>query len=125
MLREAGFVPEGHRTDAEELMRWFRLFNQAIVEDRDWTYTPEFARDVIRSVTDPRAGPLDVLLKLNLPPDYLLLNRIQWGVNSILGRLGARGNWHRILLEFWGEGPPSTELGEQEAEFLAASPYLA
>ncbi len=125
VLREAGFVPEGHRTDAEELMGWFRLFNSAIIEDREWTYTPEFARDVIRSVTDPRAGPLDVLRKLNLPPDYLLLNRIQWGVNSILGRLRARANWHRILLEFWGDGPPSTELGELEAEFLAASPHLA
>jgi predicted unusual protein kinase regulating ubiquinone biosynthesis (AarF/ABC1/UbiB family) len=125
VLRGAGFMPEKHQTDPEKLMGWFRLFNTAILEDREWTYTPDFARDVIKSVTDPRSGPLDLLRKLNLPPDYLLLNRIQWGVNSILGRLGASANWHRIMHEFWDGGPPATELGAEEADFLAASPHLA
>jgi predicted unusual protein kinase regulating ubiquinone biosynthesis (AarF/ABC1/UbiB family) len=125
VLSEAGFVPPGHRTDEERLMGWFRLFNEPILADREWTYSPEFARAVIKSTTDPRSGPIDQLRKLNLPPDYLLLNRIQWGVNSILGRLGASANWHRILHEFWGDRPPATPLGELEAEFLAASPHLA
>jgi predicted unusual protein kinase regulating ubiquinone biosynthesis (AarF/ABC1/UbiB family) len=124
-LRDAGFVPEGHRTDPDRLMAWFRLFNQPIIEDREFAYTPDFAREVIRSTTDPRSGPIDMLRKLNLPADYLLLNRIQWGVNSILGRLGARANWHRILHELWGEGPPATPLGEAEAGYVAASPFLA
>jgi predicted unusual protein kinase regulating ubiquinone biosynthesis (AarF/ABC1/UbiB family) len=125
VLREAGFMPANHETDLEALMAWFRLFNTPILVDREWTYTPDFAREVIRSVTDPRSGPLDILRKLNLPPDYLLLNRIQWGVNSILGRLRARANWHRIMHEFWGDLPPATPLGEEEAAFLAASPHLA
>lgn len=124
-LSEAGFIPANHSTDARRLMDWFRMFNSPIVADRSWTYTPEFARDVIRSTTDPRFGPIDVLRKLNLPADYLLLNRIQWGVNSILGRLHATANWHRILREFWGELPPTTALGKQEAPFFDASPHLA
>jgi hypothetical protein len=106
-------------------MAWFRMFNRPILADEEWTYTPEFAREVIRSTTDPRAGYLDLLRQLNLPPDYLLLNRIQWGVNSILGRLRATANWYRISDEFLAEGQPSTELGEQEAPFIAASPYRA
>jgi predicted unusual protein kinase regulating ubiquinone biosynthesis (AarF/ABC1/UbiB family) len=125
VLRDAGFMPANHKTDAEALMAWFRLFNTPILEDREWTYTPEFAREVIKSTTDPRTGPIDILRKLNLPPDYLLLNRIQWGVNSILGRLGATANWHRIVHEFWGDSGPATPLGEEEAAFLAASPHLA
>jgi predicted unusual protein kinase regulating ubiquinone biosynthesis (AarF/ABC1/UbiB family) len=125
-LAEAGFVPSGHRPDAERLMGWFRSFNQPILADREWTYTPEFARSVIKSTTDPRSGPIDMLRKLNLPADYLLLNRIQWGVNSILGRLRATANWHRILVqEFWEDGPPATPLGEEEAAFVAASPFRA
>jgi hypothetical protein len=55
----------------------------------------------------------------------LLLNRIQWGVNSILARLGARENWYRIALELTGEGPPATALGREEAAFVAASPFRA
>jgi predicted unusual protein kinase regulating ubiquinone biosynthesis (AarF/ABC1/UbiB family) len=124
-MADAGFLPPHHTPDPALLMDWFRTFNQPIVEDREFTYTPDFAREVIRTTTDPRAGYVDMLRKLNLPPDYLLLNRIQWGVNSILGRLGARANWHRITREFWFGEPPATELGELERPFIDASPYLA
>ncbi len=126
LLAEAGFVDGRVRSlDSHKLMAWFRMFNRPILDDEEWTYTPEFAREVIRSTTDPRAGYLDLLRQLNLPPDYLLLNRIQWGVNSILGRLRATANWYRISDEFLADGHPSTDLGVQEAPFVAASPYRA
>ena len=121
----AGFLPAGVKVDAPALLAWFRLFNEPILDDRDWTYTPEYARDVIKTVTDPRLGTVDRLRRLNLPPDYLTLNRIQWGVNSILGRLEARANWHRIVLEFWDDAPPATDLGREERAFVDASPFRA
>jgi predicted unusual protein kinase regulating ubiquinone biosynthesis (AarF/ABC1/UbiB family) len=124
-MEGAGFLPEGVKVDGPALLRWFRLFNAPILDDAEWTYTPEYARQVIRTMSDPRAGVIDRLRKLNLPADYLTLNRIQWGVNSILGRLQARANWHRILLEFWGDGPPGSALGEQERAFIEASPFRA
>ncbi|MGI8575911.1 MAG: ABC1 kinase family protein [Egibacteraceae bacterium] len=124
-LRDAGFLPPSASVDGEQLVAWFRLFNQPVLEDGEWTYTPDFAREVIRTGTDPRAGYFDLLRKLNLPPDYLLLNRIQFGVNSILGGLGASANWHRIMLEFWEDAPAATLLGEHEEAFIRASPYRA
>jgi predicted unusual protein kinase regulating ubiquinone biosynthesis (AarF/ABC1/UbiB family) len=124
-IRDAGFLPEGHEFDHDQLMAWFRTFNRPLIEDRSWTYTPEFAREVVRTTTDPRAGYLDMLRKLNLPRDYLLLNRIQWGVNSILGRLRASANWYRITREFWYGDAPATPLGELERPFIDASPYRA
>ena len=111
--------------DGDRLLEMFRLFNQPVLDDAEYTYTREFAEEVIRAAAIPRPGYWELLRKLNLPPDYLLLNRIQWGVNSILARLGARANWHRIALELMGEGPPATPLGEEEAAFIAASPFLA
>jgi hypothetical protein len=60
-----------------------------------------------------------------MPPDYLMLNRIQWGVNSILGRLRATANWYRISDEFLSDGVPATELGAREAEFMAVSSFRA
>ena len=124
-LEAAGFVRPHQDVDAQRLLAMFRLFNEPVLEDAEYTYTPDFARRVIKAGTDPKEGNWDLLRRLNLPPDYLLLNRIQWGVNSILARLGARANWHRITLELTGEGPPATELGEIEGPFIAASPFLA
>jgi len=125
LMSQAGFIAPGQRVDAEQLLAWFRKFDEPILEDREWTYTPEFAKAIIRSTTDPRAGYMELLRHMNLPPDYLTLNRIQWGVNSLLGRLGARANWYRILLEFWDNGPPATALGAEERPFMDASPFRA
>jgi len=125
VMTEAGFIPPNATVDAAQLCTWFALFNAPILRDEEWTYTPEFAREVIKTTTDPREGYVDLLRRLNLPPDYLTLNRIQWGVNSILGQLGARRNWYRILLEFWEDGPAATALGERERPFIDASPYRA
>jgi len=124
-MAQAGFIPPNATVDTDQLFTWFALFNAPILHDEEWTYSPEFAREVIKTTTDPRQGYIDLLRRLNLPPDYLTLNRIQWGVNSILGRLGARRNWYRILLEFWEDGPPATALGAQERPFIDASPYRA
>ncbi|MEO2105039.1 MAG: AarF/ABC1/UbiB kinase family protein [Actinomycetota bacterium] len=121
---EAGFFP-GTRPDPERLMEWFRLFNRPVVDHEPFTYTAEFARAVITATSDPRGGYLDMIRKLNLPPDYLVLNRIQWGVNSILAMLGATNRWRSISEEFWFGAPPATPMGEEERPFIDASPYLA
>lgn len=122
-LRKADFVPSRYEPDWDRLMEWFRHFHQPIIADAEFTYTPEFATSVLRSTTDPRYGPIDVLRRLNLPADHLLLNRIQWGVNSLLARLRARNNWHRISREWLHGLEPATELGRQDAEFMAQHPY--
>ena len=125
LLDEAGFIPGGSNVDRERLMAWFRVFNEPVLADGEWTYTPEFARTVIKTTTDPRLGYVEMLRKLNLPPDYIMLNRIQWGVNSILGRLRATANWRRVTEEFWHDAPPATRLGEQEREFMLSSQFRA
>lgn len=122
VLRDAGFLPGG-RVDPQRLYSWFATFNRPVLSDRVFSYTAEFAREVIRTTSDPRGGYLDLIRKLNLPPEYLLLNRIQWGVNSILGRLRATANWYRISREFWEDGPPATDLGALERPFVDASPF--
>ena len=124
-MRDAGFIPDPDGVDADRLLEMFQTFNRPVLADEEFTYTRDYAKEVIRIGSDPKAGYWDLMRKLNFPPDYLLLNRIQWGVNSILARLGARANWHRIAMELMDQGPPSTPLGEQEAAFMAASPFRA
>jgi predicted unusual protein kinase regulating ubiquinone biosynthesis (AarF/ABC1/UbiB family) len=125
LLDESGFLPRSGHVDRERLVSWFRVFNRPVLTEGEFTYTPEFAREVVGTTTDPRLGYVDMLRRLNLPADYLMLNRIQWGVNSILGRLRARANWQQITREFWGDSGPATALGAQEHEFISASPYRA
>ncbi len=113
-MRQAGFLPPTVEVDEERLFAWFRLYTRPVVAGQPFCFTPEFAAEVLRTTTDPRSPYLDVLRKLNLPPDYLLLNRIQWGINSVLGRLHACNEWRAVRAEYMDHGPPATELGEAD-----------
>jgi hypothetical protein len=58
--------------------------------------------------------------QLNMPADLVLVNRIQWGVWSILAQLGASADWGAIHQELLGNQPPSTELGRLDAAWRAS-----
>ena len=49
--------------------------------------------------------------KMNMPPHFVLVNRIQWGVHSIMAQLAATGNWHAIHREYLYGDAPRTEIG--------------
>lgn len=117
-LREAGFLPRSAKVDERSVYEWFRLYTKPVLAEQPFTFTPEFAAEVIRSSADPRSPLADVVRRLNLPSDYLLLNRIQWGLNSVLAQLGATGNWRAIRDEYLeGGGGPATPLGELDARW--------
>ncbi len=115
-LRDAGFVPRRAAIDEDRVFEWFQLYTRPVLAPQPFTFTSAFASEVIRSTTDPRDPYSDMLRRLNLPSDYLLLNRIQWGLNSVLGQLQARGNWRAIRDEYIVEGAaPASPLGELDA----------
>ena len=45
-------------------------------------------------------------------------DRMQGMTLGVLGALSATANWHRIMCEWLYEGPPSSPLGEADAEFF-------
>ena len=59
----------------------------------------------------------DVIRKLNMPPSYVILDRVVWGISALLGRMRARANWRALLAEYRKNEPPSTPLGVEEQEW--------
>ncbi len=124
-LRRAGFLPPNVTVDEDRLFDWFKLYTRPILPPQPFTFTADFAAEVLRSTTDPRSPYSEVLRHLNLPSDYLLLNRIQWGLNSVLARLGATGHWRAIRDEFVvPDAPPATELGKLDAAWWSQRPAM-
>ena len=121
-LRGAGILPEGATTDLEAVLGWFQTLREPMLVDAPQTYTREYARRAIAASMDRESPYLPALRRLRMPPEYLLLNRITFGVNSLLGRLEPTANWHRIMAELSAGAEVATPLGEAEAEFLADHP---
>ncbi len=80
--------------------------------DEEFTFTHAHAREAVHYLV--RHGkklvfrPDDKLPNLpkpiHMPPDHTFVNRLQWGLGSVLAGLGASGNWKRITAP-WLDGP--------------------
>lgn len=115
----AGLMVEGSQADLGVALDWFTLLREPMIADAPYTYTPDYARRVIASSANPESPYRSTLHQLSMPADYLLLNRITFGVNSLLARLEPTANWHRIMAELSEGDDPATPLGRQEADFFA------
>jgi predicted unusual protein kinase regulating ubiquinone biosynthesis (AarF/ABC1/UbiB family) len=115
-----GFTPPGSTIDRGLLYDYFAYFYEPFHDDRVFTFTPEYNSRSLAMVFRPEGKFAGLSRQLNMPPDFVFVNRIQWGVYSILARLGARGNWHRIHREFLYGDAPSTELGRIDRDHRAA-----
>ncbi|PSO54752.1 MAG: hypothetical protein BRC31_01550 [Actinobacteria bacterium QS_5_72_10] len=126
--RQAGILSDQAELVEQErqlLLAWFRELREPMLSDEPWTYTRDYARRVLATSLDRDSPYQPVLRKLEMPGDYLLLNRIGFGLNSVLGRLEPTANWYRIIGELWDGAPPATPLGEAEAEFFGDRPGVA
>jgi hypothetical protein len=102
-------------TDAEGwplLLAYTRLVTRPGVVDEPFRYTKAYAREAVaflvrhgRKVIMKEGDPLPNLPKpIDMPPDHTFMNRLQWGLASILGGLEAENNW-RAIGERWVREP--------------------
>jgi predicted unusual protein kinase regulating ubiquinone biosynthesis (AarF/ABC1/UbiB family) len=119
-METAGLKPRDAEVDMDVVLEWWELLREPMLLDEPAVYSPEYARRVIAASMAPKSPYRPTLTKLALPAEYLLLNRITFGVNSLLARLEPTANWHRIINELAGEAAePATALGRAEAGYFA------
>lgn len=123
-MRGAGLLGDGFDGDIGIVRDWFRLMHRPM-RGGPFTYTPAYARAVAAASLDPDAGYVETLRQLQMPAEYLMLNRIQFGLTSLLARLEPTADWGAILHELSEDAAPTTELGRAEAPFVAGSTFRA
>jgi predicted unusual protein kinase regulating ubiquinone biosynthesis (AarF/ABC1/UbiB family) len=110
-----GFLADDSPIDADLVYDYFQFFYEPFRFDRPFAFSPEYITATFKQVFAPDGRFAGMQKQLAMPGDFVFVNRIQWGVFSVLGHLGARANFHRIYCEYlWGD-PPSTALGEEDA----------
>jgi len=124
-MRDAGLLGARFDGDFDVVRRWFQLMHRPMSTTAPFTYTAAYAREVMAASMDPDAGYVETLRQLEMPAAYLMLNRIQFGLTSLLARLEPTGCWGDVLLELSEDSRPATDLGRTESAFVAASPYRA
>jgi predicted unusual protein kinase regulating ubiquinone biosynthesis (AarF/ABC1/UbiB family) len=113
-VEKAGFLrPDPAITD-EQVADYFRHYYELVMDGGDVSFSPEYASDTVRTFFD---ASNEVVKRANVPPEFVVLQRINLGLYAVLAGLGATANWRRIAEEIWPfvDAPPSTDLGRQEA----------
>ena len=119
---EAHHVLRPSEISDDDVREYFGHFYEFVLEDRPLTFTPDYASETVRHMFDASSPYAHVAKSANVPPAFVITQRINLGLHAVLGRLRARANWRRIAFELWPftDGPPSTPMGETEAAWLEA-----
>ena len=108
----AGFTPDDALALAEQLV-WFAI------EDEDSRLAPEDVARMIFQVGDPRSPYWAKTRRATVPAEYMMSLRLAGMAIAVCAQLDARLNYHRIVREWLLGDPPVSELGRQEAAWLA------
>jgi hypothetical protein len=81
--------------------------------------TPEWSSESVRRFFDLTGPHGEMIRAANVPPAFVIIQRINLGLLAVLGQLCATANWRAIAEELWPwvHRAPSTPLGRVEAEW--------
>ena len=97
-LRDEGFIRDRITIDAEQLRSYLGPFLEpASVEE--FHFSRAWMQDQFRRVNDPRGDAYAAMLRLNLPPAYMLIHRTFAGGVGVLSQLEATVPFRQVLLD--------------------------
>lgn len=120
-MEHVGFIHPEHGLDDQHVFDCVSSPYRAYFEE-SFTFDRSYTADALQKVMDLNGEYGDVIRYLNMPPSFVILDRVVWGVSALMGRLGASNRWRGILQEYRHGGPPTTELGELEAAWRSTRP---
>jgi predicted unusual protein kinase regulating ubiquinone biosynthesis (AarF/ABC1/UbiB family) len=121
-LRELGYLPgPSAEWDGALLLEQMCAAAWWFIDDRPRRLAPE---DVWRGTESLRDGSGDQVMeqmrRMTLPPEALLLRRMEGLLFQIASTVRAEAPWGPLLRELIEGGPPVGELGREQAEWLSS-----
>jgi hypothetical protein len=120
-VERAGFTKDTSPFSDELVEGYYGHFYEFVLEDRRHTISPDWSSESIRRFFDTGGMYGEIIKASNLPPSFVIIQRINLGLMAILGDLRATANFRGIANELWPwvDGAPSTAMGKAEADWLA------
>jgi predicted unusual protein kinase regulating ubiquinone biosynthesis (AarF/ABC1/UbiB family) len=111
-----GYLPEPADFDPQRLLTQLRVGAEWYFEPGERRITPSY----VTGLMERSREFVDDLRMMSLPPQALLIRRMEGLVFQTLGELRASADWAALGAEYHADAPASTALGEADAEFWGA-----
>jgi predicted unusual protein kinase regulating ubiquinone biosynthesis (AarF/ABC1/UbiB family) len=114
---DAGLFAADDPPSADTCLEWWRLPLRMLTDPQPFRITPAHVAGVVAAEFSPSGPSGPLIKKMRAPADFIFLSRVDLGLMSVLAELEPVGNWAGIQRELDDLDPPSTPLGELDAEF--------
>lgn len=113
-IEDAGLLKPGQPFSDEAIGEYFSYFYDFVLYDREYTFNEEYAQAGVKAIFETGGEFGELKKTLNVPPSFVVLQRINLGVISLFAQLQATQNWRRVAEEVWPfvGASPSTPMGE-------------
>jgi len=98
-LRDEGFIKASIEIDGEALLAYLAPFLEP-ARHPTWQFSRSWMRELFQHVNDPRRPQWTVGLKLNLPPEYVLIHRVWLGGIGVLCQVEGEVPVREVLTEW-------------------------
>ncbi len=117
VIEDVGLLAADQPFTDQEVEDYFGHFYEFVLDDEVTTIDEAYASETVRQVFDLTGPHGEIMKAANVPPSFVIIQRINLGLYAVLGELHATANWRRVAEEIWPfvDGAPSTPLGEEEA----------
>jgi hypothetical protein len=120
-LAALGYLPEPDSFEPQRLLEQLETAGEWYFQPGFRRMTPTYVAELLDRGSSPRSAYFEQMRRETIPPQALLIRRMEGLVLSTLGELRAGADWHALASEYWSDdAAPSTPLGEQDAAFWAA-----
>jgi predicted unusual protein kinase regulating ubiquinone biosynthesis (AarF/ABC1/UbiB family) len=115
-LAHLGYLPEPDSFDPERVLDQLRTAGEWYFLPGFRRLDPEYVRQALEVGSSPRSPYFEQMRRQTVPPEALLIRRMEGLLFGVLGELRAGADWGALAAEYIAEAPPSTALGRLEAE---------
>ena len=121
VLAELGYLPEPDEFEPRALLEQIRAMGAWYMEPGERRFSPAWVAELMDSTSGPRSPWFAQMRRQTIPPQALLMRRMEGLVLSTLGEVRAAADWHAIAREYYAGAAPATPLGEAERAFWSRS----
>ncbi|WP_354699522.1 hypothetical protein DSM112329_05239 [Paraconexibacter sp. AEG42_29] len=118
-LGKLGYLPDPESFDVDATYEQLRGAGSWYLTPGVLRITPDVVREVMEIAGSPRSPYFEAMRRQTVPPEALLIRRMEGLLFAVLGELRAAADWNALMSESLLEsGEATTELGRAEAEWL-------